>query len=342
MPVRLTIILILSNVLMYFHFASSPLHHPLTHHPTMQFHYLHTSQSHASGFFRKPKLIVHTHNVLASFGSLAARRLLPAATLVQVLVLSLGALWKVRMFRDGDSRKGKDRAPKDRGRGERGGKEKEDADLSTEACIVAHILALCTVLLEIGTREIQEGIREAGDTSMDVDMDGGAVIPSEKLAQRITGTFRRMLPALRIATKWIKANVEYMQRQGSSHPQPASNGPQGSSLPHQSDPTRPDLASFWLAWTHFANQVAVAFPLDSLPPMTVKLEEDIDMKGFAPLKRGMSKEGGKNEVEGAQTEVDAASVHPNEEQLMRIGDLIVDAKYIVSVTVSGLIDAVRC
>lgn len=248
------------------------------------------------------------------------------------------------MFRDGDSRKGKDRATKDRGKGRDrgGGKEKEDTEISPESCIVAHILALCTVLLEIATREIQEGVREAGDISMDMDLDAGAngqgTIPPEKLAQRITGTFRRMLPALRIAMKWIKSNVEYVHRQGSEHPsKPTSNDKPGSSVPHPSaatDPTRPNLVSFWEAWTRFTNQIALAFPLDSLPPMTVTLEEDVDMKGFAPLKRGMSKEEGKTEVDGGPTEVDVASVHPNEEQLMRIGDLIVDAKYIVSVPVS--------
>ncbi|KAG9127065.1 hypothetical protein FRC07_000786 [Ceratobasidium sp. 392] len=262
-----------------------------------------------AGKCRPPKLARHTHNVLASFASLTDRRLLPAATLVQVLVLVLGALWKVRMFRDGDKPGAKSAKEKGKARDD----SKLEVETSSETRIVAHILALCTVLLELGTKEIEEGVREATES-----VDDAAL--SERLAQRITGTFRRTLPALRIASKWVKSNVEYIQR----HATPASES-KPSSDPASSNPTRPDTASFWLAWARFSTQLAAAFPLESLRDMTVTLEEDVDMKGFAPLKRGMSGE------EPKADEVDAASVHPNEEQLMRIGDLIVDAKFIVNV-----------
>ncbi|KAG8778681.1 hypothetical protein FRC12_024858 [Ceratobasidium sp. 428] len=266
-----------------------------------------------AGKCRPPKLARHTHNVLASFASLTARRLLPSATLVHVLVLALGALWKLRMFRDGDKPGAKS---KEKGKGREDTKSKGDA--SPETRIVAHILALCTALLELGAKEIEEGVREA--TELTSDPDDSPI--SERLAQRITGTFRRTLPALRIASKWVKSNVEYIQR----HAAPASEPSTPAEDPVSSNPTRPDPASFWLAWARFSTQLSVAFPLDSLPEMTVTLEEDIDMKGFAPLKRGMSGE----DQKGGE-EVDAASVHPNEEQLMRIGDLIVDAKFIVNV-----------
>ncbi|KAG8713267.1 hypothetical protein FRC08_013477 [Ceratobasidium sp. 394] len=265
-----------------------------------------------TGKHRPPKLARHAHNVLASFASLTARRLLPAATLVHVFVLALGALWKVRMFRDG--------ATKEKG------KAKEDAktegEASPEARIVAHILALCTILLELGTKEIEEGVREAGEVASGSDENS----LSERLAQQITGTFRRTLPALRIASKWIKSNVEYIQRHAPAEPK----SPPDTADPTLSDPMRPNPVSFWLAWARFSSQLSVGFPLESLPEMTVTLEEDVDMRGFAPLKRGMSGEdrgGGKVGGEG----IDVASVHPNEEQLMRIGDLIVDARFIVNV-----------
>ncbi|KAG9080881.1 hypothetical protein FRC06_006034, partial [Ceratobasidium sp. 370] len=269
-----------------------------------------------AGKHQPPKLARHTHNVLASFASLTARRLLPAATLVHVFVLALGALWKVRMFRDGDKSGGRTSKEK--------GKAKEDAktegEASPETRVVAHILALCTVLLELGTKEIEEGVREAGEVASGSD---DSALP-ELLAQRITGTFRRTLPALRIASKWIKANVEYIQRHTPAEPK----SPLDTADPTLSDPTRPNPALFWLAWARFSSQLSVAFPLESLPEKTVTLEEDIDMEGFAPLKRGMS---GENQNGGAGGDVDAASVHPNEEQLMRIGDLIVDARFIVNV-----------
>ncbi|QRV98653.1 Est1 DNA/RNA-binding domain protein [Ceratobasidium sp. AG-Ba] len=244
-----------------------------------------------AGKCRPAKLARHTHNVLASFASLTVRRLLPAATLVQVLVLVLGALWKARMFRDSKSK----------------GKGKSTEESSPETRIVAHILALCTVLLEIGTKEMEDA--------------GGIEDGSGALPEKITGTFRRTLPALRIASKWIKSNVEYIQRHNPSTP--ISHSAEHS----DSDPTRPDPASFWLAWARFSTRLSTMFPLESLPELMVTLEEDVDMRGFAPLKRGMA-EGAAGTAEG----VDAASVHPNEEQLMRIGDLIVDAKFIVGVS----------
>ncbi|CAE7092886.1 unnamed protein product [Rhizoctonia solani] len=264
-----------------------------------------------AGKCRPAKLARHTQNVLASFASLVTRRLLPAATIVQVFVITLGALWRVRMFRlEGDH-------TQERKRTRSKGNEREDErdeDIPLETRIIAHLVALYTVLLEIGTREIQEGVGEAGG------MEGDGRQRSEQLAQRITGTFRRTLPALRIANKWTKANVRYLQQFPLEDVQELD--PASPTLPNT---MRPSLALFWRAWSRFDAQLSQAFPLDLLPPVTVDLEEDIDMKGFSPLKWDLgsnsSRAAGGNEV---------ASVHPNEEQLMRIGDLIVDAKYVTA------------
>ncbi|CAE6499160.1 unnamed protein product [Rhizoctonia solani] len=255
-----------------------------------------------AGKCRPAKLARHTQNVLASFASLVARRLLPAATIVQIVVINLGALWRVRMFSD--------HSPERRRKPKSNERDDED-DTPLETRIVAHLIALYTVLLEIGAREIQEGVGEVRE---------GDGRQSEKLAQRITGTFRRMLPALRIANKWTKANVRYLQQ----YPLEDGKGPDTIS-PSLPNTMRPSLASFWRAWSRFDAQLSHAFPLDMLPPVTVDLEEDIDMRGFSPLKWG-----GNDSDRGTAGESEAASVHPNEEQLMRIGDLIVDAKHITS------------
>jgi hypothetical protein len=56
------------------------------------------------------------------------------------------------------------------------------------------------------------------------------------------------------------------------------------------------------------------------------LEEDVDMRGFLPLKKLMvGEEKGEVESKGEGNKA-AAQVHPNEEQLMRIADLLNDAK----------------
>ncbi|KAF8688627.1 Telomerase activating protein Est1, partial [Rhizoctonia solani] len=269
-----------------------------------------------AGKCRPTKLARHTQNVLASFASLVTRRLLPAATIVQVLVITLGALWRVRMFRmEGDHKPERRRAkPKASDR-----EESREEDIPLETRVVAHLLALYTVLLEIGIREIQDGVKEVGE------MAGDEQQQAEKLAQRITGTFRRTLPALRIANKWVKANVRYLQQ----YPLDDSQEPNTPTSPTLPNTMRPSLTSFWHAWSRFDGQLNEAFPLNLLPSVSVNLEEDIDMKGFSPLK--WESNGGLDPVgRGGQGTNEAASVHPNEEQLMRIGDLIVDNKYITA------------
>lgn len=63
-----------------------------------------------------------------------------------------------------------------------------------------------------------------------------------------------------------------------------------------------------------------------LPGLESGLEEDQDMRGFMPISRGLIKSNKAGEGEG--------DVHPNEEQLMRIADLQVDATLILQAQVS--------
>lgn len=71
-----------------------------------------------------------------------------------------------------------------------------------------------------------------------------------------------------------------------------------------------------------------------LPSLELGLEEDEDMRGFLPVSRGLlgRRSGGGGVVE---------SVHPNEEQLMRIADLQVDATLILQAQVSCVIQFYR-
>ena len=61
------------------------------------------------------------------------------------------------------------------------------------------------------------------------------------------------------------------------------------------------------------------FPIEQLTPLETPLDEDIDIRGFLPLTKLML-------TESSGEGVDRAQVHPNEEQLMRIWDLLSDAK----------------
>ena len=94
---------------------------------------------------------------------------------------------------------------------------------------------------------------------------------------------RRLLPTLRILSKWLKLHINHVQ-----------------------DP------QFWAGHQKFINSLSSYTPGSLLNP----LEEDLDMRGFIPLARAMTP---------GTTRLD---LHPNEESLMRIADLLVDAKLI--------------
>lgn len=83
-----------------------------------------------------------------------------------------------------------------------------------------------------------------------------------------------------------------------------------------------------------------AFPLKFLPEEEVWLEEDVDLLGFSPLRRGgmkvgVTSGGGLGEDQGTLEEISKVgkNVHPNEEQLMRIADVETDARLIAEVEV---------
>jgi hypothetical protein len=214
---------------------------------------------------------------------------MPSEIVVKVLVMALGALWTTRMWRPSsdNTTKEKDSPEPD--------KSRLSNAANAEPLILKHILDLIQVLMDIGVEEMKE----------DVELGVGEGDVYDNLAMKITATFRRTLPALRIASKWIKANLEYVLRSAPSTPGTTS--------------------TFWSSYASFATTLIQTFPLDGLPSLAAPLEEDIDMKGFAPLKRSMFESGA-----GAGT----GEVHPNEEQLMRIGDLLVDAKFLAQLEVS--------
>jgi len=118
----------------------------------------------------------HAEGVLEDFASLVSERVLPTDTISKVIVLAEGALWKHRTIRDSIVT--------------------TSSPVIIESYIATHVLGLHRVLLEIGLVELAESPpQDAAEND---------------LAPRITATFRRMLPALRIAAKWLRANFKYV------------------------------------------------------------------------------------------------------------------------------------
>ncbi len=137
-----------------------------------------------------------------------------------------------------------------------------------------------------------------------------------EMHSHISAVLRRLLPALRIMSKWVKLHLEYISRFSST-----SNGDLAADFP-----------SFWTQYHRFIPTLARLFPLAELPTLTDPFEEDMDMRGFAPFSRGMlTLNACVQEINGHHE-----APHPNEEQLMRIADLQVDAKLLMQSEVSLL------
>lgn len=210
---------------------------------------------------------------------------------------------------------------------------------STESHIVTHLVAIYRVLLENGSVELTEAPPEDA--------------AEHDLAQRITATFRRTLPALRMAGKWLRSNTRYIsqgRRASSGNQDPTASKEGGKGKEKRGSNTSPvvvgDLEQFWNEYLRFCDTLIHAFPMDQIPELQTQLEEDVEMAGFLPLRKYMYGSDGKppgsrrtstdpgmtSKVIGdaQSTEEDRAlgreQVHPNEEQLMRISDILVDAK----------------
>ena len=212
---------------------------------------------------------------------------------------------------------------------------------AVESTIASHLLAMHRMLLEVGIVQIAEAPPE----------DAG----EHDLAQHITAAFRRTLPALRMASKWIRANLRYITQSGQQDGNAIKakgrdrrrGGERRSSSMSLMTPI-PGLAEFWYTYAQFSTALLRAFPPEKLPALATTLEEDVEMAGFLPLKKfvpievvGVApvKEGTKNARSGhaivMQTLLPPEQVHPNEEQLMRIADLLADAQALAN-------DEVRC
>ncbi|EMD37141.1 hypothetical protein CERSUDRAFT_115057 [Gelatoporia subvermispora B] len=268
--------------------------------------------------------------VINDFKGLVAERAILTEIITKAIVLGQGALWIHRAMRPSASSNASGKSSSSR--------------TGTEAQIAAHILAMHRTLLDVGSAEIEE-IRN--------DKTGNDKAGND-LAQRISATFRRTLPALRVASKWLRAHSRYIsQGQHASSADAAGSGnSDGSDSPDKGRQRRSvdgrddrhtlriaGADGFWTSYAAFLDALSGLFPRDRLPSLNVPLEEDTDLIGFLPLRKflDLGTPSGRAAKEGAgrsQARSNQEQVHPNEEQLMRITDLVEDAK--------ALADAEEC
>jgi protein SMG7 len=229
----------------------------------------------------------HSDYVLERFSKLLAERLLPIGLIVKIYVAALGALWTLRMFRRGS------KATKESTSDNKEAKERSEPN-QMEAVVLTHVIRLHLALVRIAHPQLEEEAVKA---------------PTGPAAERITAILRRSLQNLRVASKWLRANLEYLSR--------------------ASSPTRttPDLtaalAQFWPAYAEMLTLLARVFPADQLQGINVKLEEEIELSGFSPMKGSLY----------TDSTGPAGQVHPNDEYLLRISDILTDAALIADADV---------
>ncbi|KAJ1596527.1 hypothetical protein NDA11_006062 [Ustilago hordei] len=225
--------------------------------------------------------------------------------------------------------------------------------------VTAHVLGVFRELAEVGTsesRQATEANKEAGLAMQQMDGQANPI-------RNLTAVTRRTLPALRIVTKWTKTHLEYMQRiekrardamEQSGETDPVVVRSEMEVSPDSERPN-PHLVAYadtlesmdrcWSQYVDLINSLRYAFPFDSLPNIgkvgavgapALCLEEDSDMRGFAPTRKatqstipgGTTISVGMGEACANIEAVRPSQVHPNEEQLMRIADLMIDAKVV--------------
>lgn len=236
-------------------------------------------------------------------------RILPSDVVVKTVVTALGSWWYARMYRQ-TTKPGDQSAAR-------------ASSSSLEASALMHALAVVSELMNVGTGELR-----ATNRTQILQQVAQATKAEQSmiLAQNVSAVLRRTLPALRIASMWLLSNGAYLSRYDTSMTQfkpDDPNIPQGVCIAAR---------NFWTTYTIFINALQFAFPASILPATSgdIMLEEDVDMLGFAPLRRRMTETSAGKTGQGlsgalATSAAAGSALHPNEEQVLRLADLLADA-----------------
>lgn len=186
-----------------------------------------------------------------------------------------------------------------------------------------HSLAIITELMNVGTGELRATNRQQ---VLQQVAQASKAEQSMLLAQSVSAVLRRTLPALRIASMWLLSNGAYLSRYDSTT---AQYKPDDPNIPQE---VCIAVRGFWNTYSTFVNALQFAFPASVLPSTSgdTMLEEDVDMLGFAPLRRRMTETSAGKTGQGlsgnlATSAAAGSALHPNEEQVLRLADLLADA-----------------
>ncbi|KAH8829213.1 hypothetical protein DL96DRAFT_1597190 [Flagelloscypha sp. PMI_526] len=228
-------------------------------------------------------------DICQEFYSLLSDRHLPSDMINTIVVMGQAALWRQRMLRE-NGRKTSGSIPSS----------------SSEYRLLAHILGLYRSLLDVGLEQLK-------------DMPTSDVHDGD-LGQHISAIFRRTLPAIRIFSKWLRCQLQYVNKWAEGlavHSRDKQHADQKLSKRQK------EIREFWEVYARFARVLSRAFPSHLIPRFDGPLDEDTDMRGFLPLKGMMDSPSG---IPSESKELP----HPNDTELMRIFDLIQDTREIVA------------
>jgi hypothetical protein len=291
-------------------------------------------------------LSAHFHQ---TFQAAVADRVLPTDVIVRILVTSIAASWTARLWRKSDSN-GSSKPDASESQADNLREDAQSLALNVELQLLDHVLSTVQALLDIATAQSRIALENAS-----LPPSGSSNRPAPRDAQslaakNLTPVMRRVLPAMRIASKWIKSHLDYIDRSQQTCISRAAEGIAAVQRKSDNAEAKASAAAelsliqhvedFWASFVIFTNALRYAFPFDALPNLgTVRptgaaplsLEEDTDLRGFIPTRRGMLTQDDKP-VKSADR-----ALHPNEEQLMRIADLLVDAKVIAESEASPVV-----
>ncbi|KAK9319579.1 hypothetical protein V1517DRAFT_332039 [Lipomyces orientalis] len=168
-------------------------------------------------------------------------------------------------------------------------------DLAAE--LLKFNVAMLSSLLKVLNGEL-EAVR-SNATSLDIRTEG------------VSAVARRVLYGLRIYSAWLMVNAQSMTR--------AKDREQSPKLSAY-------VSDLWTNYADALSSIAVLFGNLNLEKTDVLLKEDIDLIGCEPLNGGFHGiRAGAEELTFAEIEEVTSRLHPMEETLLRISDLLTDA-----------------
>lgn len=241
-----------------------------------------------------------------------------------------------------------------------------------EAHILVHVLELYTTLLSTSSAETNELYAANCD-----DLENPSR-SAPKSHSNISAVVRRSVPALRILGKWLREQLDYIERVqkrlvdkekkrlraktrtsgGASSLEEAqrsldSSGGGGGRGGENTEADRQivvpsheldsALDRFWMAFADYSNSIKLAFPHDYERVLKVEdgvwLEEDVECLGFAPLRQRLSD----NTPDEARKV--GRDLHPNDEVILRLDEAQQLAEEMVEspvrILISGLCNNLR-